>query len=322
MKKVLITGFIVAISLLIIPLGSLSVEEKTVQTLAKNAVAQKTVSEDTKEKNDITFRIKTENEIKELSAREYICGVLAAEMPASFNIEALKAQSVAAFTFALYKKEEKSYDEYDLTDNFKTDQSYISEEKQKEKWGDGFEEKSKKISEAVESTLGTYLSYNGKPALALYCSLSSGKTNSCADVFGGEIPYLVSVDSEGDKLCPDYKSVFSFSIDELKAKLSSINAGPEGDNFFKNIKTANSGLVKALDYGGKSTTGGKISGLLGLPSSAFTVELSDGAYTFTCFGRGHGVGMSQYGAEFMAKSGADYKEILLHYYPGTEIKKL
>ena len=316
MKKILITGLIVALSLLIIPLGRLSGEKKTVQTIAK------TVPADKDEENDITFKIKTEDGIKELSAREYICGVLSAEMPANFNAEALKAQSVAAFTFALYKREEKRHEDYDLTDSFKTDQSYISEEKQKERWGDSYEENSKKISEAVDATLGTYLSFDGKTALTLYHSLSSGITNACSDVFGGDIPYLISVDSEGDKLCPDYKSVFSFSRDEIKSKLSSINPEPVGDNFFKDIKTAKSGLVKTLDYGGKSTTGGKLSGFLGLPSAAFTVEYNDGAYTFTCLGRGHGVGMSQYGAEFLANGGADYKEILAHYYPGTKLKKI
>ncbi len=321
MKKVLITGFIVALSLLIIPLSSIKNEKKTVETLANFTTDKKNVSTNAETK-ETTFKIKTESGIKELSAKEYLCGVLAAEMPADFGIEALKAQSVAAFSFALYRKGEKRYDGYDLTDSFKTDQSYISEETQKEKWGESYKERSEKISEAVSSTLGIYLSSDGKPALALYHSLSSGITNSCADVFGSEIPYLISVESESDKLCPDYKSVFSFSADELKSKLSGIQESPKGENLFYDFKTAKSGLVKSLNYGGKNCTGGQITSLLGLPSAAFTVEYVQGAYTFTCLGRGHGVGMSQYGASFLAKGGADYKEILSHYYPGAQLERI
>ena len=230
MKKIILAGFIVALCLLIIPLSSIKSEEKAVQTVAKNPVSENNTSPEAESNTkigDITFKIKTESGICELTAEEYIKGVLAAEMPVDFNIEALKAQSVAAFTFALYRKNENRYDGYDLTDSYKTDQSYISEEKQKEKWGESYKEKLAKITEAVDKTVGMYLSFEGKPALTLYHALSSGITNSCADVFGKDVAYLVSVDSEGDKLCPDYKSVFSFSADELKHKLSELSDNPK-----------------------------------------------------------------------------------------------
>ncbi|MBO4692894.1 MAG: stage II sporulation protein D [Clostridia bacterium] len=319
MRKVIITGFIVALSLLIIPLCGIKTQSRAKQTAAPVKVSKKAENEKNEETKtkDEKFLIKTESGTVELSAKEYISGVLAAEMPVGFDIEALKAQSVAAYTFALYRKGEKRYKDYDLTDSYKTDQSYISEEKRKEIWGDSYAEKNARISEAAEAVAGEYLSYADAPALTLYHALSSGITNNCEDVFGSKVEYLTSVDSESDKLSPDYKSVFSFSNEELKEKLSL----PSVDGGITDIKTAKSGLVLSLKIGEKKFSGGEISGLLNLPSAAFGVEQPDGGCIFTCIGRGHGVGMSQYGANAMAQGGADYKEILYHYFPGTKLKK-
>ena len=323
MIRAVITGFIVALCLLIIPLISIKPEKNIVETAAFTEVKKDdTTAEKTSDRKieGSTFLIKTGSSIIELTARDYIIGVVSAEMPASFNTEALKAQSVAAYTFALYRKRENRYDGFDLTDSFETDQSFLDEESRREKWKEAYEEKNQAVSRAVDETLGEYLSFDNKPALTLYHALSGGITNRCSDVFGGDLPYLISVDSEGDKLSPDYKSVFSFNENELKSKLSAIaKTDSSGENLFKDIQTAESGLVLSLSFAGKSCTGGKISSLLSLPSASFTVEYADSGYIFTCVGRGHGVGMSQYGAEAMAKGGASYKEILAHYYPGTEL---
>lgn len=323
MRKIVITGFIVALCLLIIPLIGIKGEKKAVKTSAVSEKAEKEAPEaETYTENaypDTVFRIKTDGGINEITATEYVTGVVAAEMPADFSVEALKAQCVAAYTFALYRKGEGRYDGYDLTDSYKTDQSYIDEEKRKEKWGEAYEEKQAKINAAVAAVNGEYLLFDGKPALTLYHALSGGVTNSCEDVFGAKIPYLVSVDSEGDRLSPDYKSVFSFSEDDLMTRLLPVSAATGGKNLFSEVKTAKSGLVLSLDYAGTKSTGGKIAELLGLPSAAFTVEQVDSGYMITCVGRGHGVGMSQYSAELMAKQGADYKEILYHFYPGTKL---
>ena len=330
MKKAVITSFIVALCLLIIPLINIK-KEKTddasntvaVSARAENSADSNSVElTDSKGADEIVFRVKTDSEIKNIPAKEYITGAVAAEMPVSYHIEALKAQCVAAYSFALYRQAARQNEEYDLTDSFKTDQSFLSADSLKEKWGNAYDEKIKIISTAVNDTFGEYLSFDSKPALTLYHALSSGETNSCADVFGGDLPYLVSVESEGDKLSPDYKSVFSFSTDDLTQKLSDINR-PDGtsENLFRGINTAKSGCVLSLKYGGKEVSGSKVASLLSLPSATFTVAFSDGSYTFTCLGRGHGVGMSQYGANRMADGGSSYKEILAHYYPGTKIDK-
>lgn len=325
MKKAVITSFIVALCLLIIPLLSVKKENS-----AENSnIAPTSARAENTDKNALlptgdktVFRVKTAAGIKEIPAAEYVTGVVAAEMPATYNIEALKAQSVAAYTFALYRKSARAGEDYDLTDSYKTDQSFSDEAALKEKWGDAYDEKIKTVKAAVNATAGEYLSFGSKPALTLYHALSPGVTNACADVFGGDLPYLISVESEGDKLSPDYKSVFSFSADELMQKLSSVgNPAPKAENLLGEIKSAENGCVITLKYGDNTVSGSKIAGLLALPSGNFTVNFSEGAYTFTCLGRGHGVGMSQYGANRMADGGSSYKEILSHYYPGTKLEK-
>ena len=321
MKKVFISSFIVALSLLIIPFKNIKSNSDNV--LKASAKAENiTETEESVPEENITFRIKTDAGIIVLSKEDYIVGVVAAEMPASYGIEALKAQSVAAYSFALYRKNSAKDREYDLTDSYKTDQSYLNDDALKEKWGDSYTENINKIRQAVKEVSGEYLSFEGKPALTLYHSVSSGITNSCKDVFGGDMPYLVSVLCEEDKLSSDYKSVFSFSEDELKDKLANLCGNAKsGENMFESIKTAKSGFVKEIKCAGAETSGSEVAGLLSLPSATFTVEFNENAYTFYCLGRGHGVGMSQYAAGRMAENGSDYKEILKRFYPGTELQK-
>ena len=322
MRKTVFAALIIAAVMLVVPLFNIKNEETTdkMQTLPTAATA-KEKAENKEQPESRVFRIKTEKGIQTIPEEEYIIGVVAAEMPYTYNIEALKAQSVAAYTFALYRKAGRQNEDYDLTDSYKTDQSFIPIDRLKEKWADGYEEKISVIKKAVSETAGEYLAFSGEVALALYHSLSGGTTNACADIFGGEPPYLTLVDSQWDKLSPDYKSVFSFSADELVNKLSSVKKATADGNLFGNAKTAGV-AVKEIEYAGKAVTGSQLCSLLELPSPNFTVEYSDGAYTFTCFGKGHGVGMSQYGANYLANAGSDYKQILSHYYPGTELKKM
>ena len=325
MRKIIVTGFIVALCLLIIPLPLIKGGSKGVTSRAASAKAgESSAVIDTAagvSESEVVFRIKTENGIENIPADEYITGVVAAEMPASYGIEALKAQCVAAYSFALCRRAARKGEDYDLTDSYKTDQSYLSEAALKEKWGDTYEEKISKIKQAVSGVSGQYLSYGGEPALTLYHALSGGTTNACADVFGGARPYLISVKSEADKLSPDYKSVFSFNAQEIKQKLTEIEAAPDGENLFSSPEFTDSGYVKSIVYGNTEVSGSRVAALLGLSSGNFTVEYGGGAYTFTCFGHGHGVGMSQYGAGRLAAGGSGYAEILNFYYPGTEIKK-
>lgn len=322
MKKIVLSGFAIVLCMLIIPLCNIKSQEndKTPEAVQTSVTVKQEKKKENKTEAEV-FRVKTADGIKEIPHEDYVVGVVAAEMPSSYNIEALKAQSVAAYTFALYKSEKNAGQDYDLTDSYETDQSYLSEDKLREKWGEEYETKIEIIKRAVSETKGEYLSFDGSPALTLYHAVSSGVTNACADVFGGDIPYLKPVQSEWDKLSPDYKSVFSFSEDELTAKLAEIKKATVSGNLFSEAQEAISGAVKKIKYSGEVVSGSKVCSLLGLPSPNFTVEYSGGAYSFTCLGKGHGVGMSQYGAGQMALTGSDYRQILAHYYPGTELQK-
>ena len=322
MKSTVITSIIVALCLLIIPFSGLGSGQTAKETSAAAPYApyfSDNGGVSTDEAGDVYFRIKTDEGITEMPADDYIFGVVAAEMSPLSPKEALKAQCVAAYSFALYRKSARQSEEYDLTDSYKTDQSYLSDEKLRERWGENYDSYAGNIRTALGEVGGEYLSCGGAPALALYHALSSGKTNACEQVFGSGKPYLVSVESECDKLSPDYKSVFSFSADELKAKLSSVCGTAGEGNIFSDVKTSDSGLVLSLNCGENTVSGGTVAALLELPSATFSIEYAENAYTFTCLGRGHGVGMSQYGAEYLAKGGSTYREILSHYYKGAEL---
>lgn len=158
--------------------------------------------------------------LTEISADDYIFGVVAAEMPALYETEALKAQAVAAYTFACVKKAENAGKSYDLTSDPAVDQSFITREKAKEKWGDKADEYSAKIENAVKSVKDYMITCGGTPILAVYHAISSGKTEDCKEVWGKDIPYLKPVSSEGDKLAPSYLSSAEFTAEVLKQKLS------------------------------------------------------------------------------------------------------
>ena len=321
MKKIALTGFILALSMIIIPFSAKEGEKKAVYTgAAANETGSGSVGAPAEKGAGETFRIKTADKVITLSAAEYITGVVAAEMPVSYGEEALKAQSVAAYSFALYRKSHAKNRDYDLTDSYKTDQSYLSDTALRQKWGGAYEENIKKVKEAVEKVAGEYLSFSGSPALTLYHAVSSGKTNPCREIFGSDIKYLVSVNSKSDMLSPGFKTEISFSQKELAEKLKGYK--PEkGKISLKITKTGESGCVTKVKCGEKTISGVKLAGLIGLPSPSFSIERSADTYIFICIGKGHGVGMSQYGAGQMAASGSGYREILAHYYPGTVLEK-
>lgn len=276
------------------------------------------------EKPDIEdFKIKVDDEIKTLSAKEYITGVLCGEVSPLYEKEALKAQAVAAYTFALRRAAyAKSIDrEYDLTDDPATDQCYVEKGAAAEKWGEKADEYYSALEAAVEEVLGEWLSFEDSPALTVYHAISPGMTNCAEDVWNSALPYLVSVDSIGDKLSSAYLSTAEFSADELAEGLKSLCDITDRSSIFSDINKAKSGLCLTLTAGGKTLKGTEVAAALSLKSAAFDIEEKDGKYTFTVYGKGHGVGMSQTGAQYMAKQGSNYKEILLHYYKGCKLKK-
>ncbi len=262
------------------------------------------------------------NEISEISYDDYIFGVVAAEMPALYEPEALKAQAVAAHTFALHRKVTNSGKGYDITNDFTVDQAFITEGKAREKWGENAEEYITKIRAAVEATKNLALTYNGEIALSVYHAISSGKTEDCKNVWGGSRPYLISVESVGDKLSANFLSEKSFSASEIKNIFKNITFKGKESEYFKNLQKTPAGTVKSITVCGTEIKGSELRKALDLNSSCFDVTHKDGVFKFTVYGYGHGVGMSQNGANYMAQQGAEFEEILCHYYTGCKIEEI
>lgn len=248
-----------------------------------------------------------------LNMTDYLIGVVSSEMPASFNLEALKAQSVLARTYALKTKQTGKK----LTDTVNT-QSYIDIDQMKNKWGNSFNTYYNKIKNAVENTNGEYLSYNGNYIETLYHSTNNGKTESSLDVFGNYYPYLISVSSEYDKNASSYLRTINMPLDTISNKLGlSLN----NDSVISILSYTDGGNIKEININGNNFSGKKVRELLGLRSTDFDISISDNIANITTRGYGHGVGMSQYGANGMANAGYSYKDILSHYYPGTTLTK-
>lgn len=272
------------------------------------------------EKGKITVFDGKENQT--IGVEDYLVGVLAAEMPAAYHEEALKAQAVAAYTYALYTSQNSGDADYDITADSSLNQGYTSIEKAREKWGDNADEFESKLRSAVKSVLGEYLSYDGKPILAAFHSMSSGKTENCSDVWGKDLPYLKSVDSMGDLLCEDYLCSTQISLADFENCLSEkCTFSGNAADYIQKIERSETGSVKSITLCGAALSGSAFRKLLGLRSANFDITFTDNAFSITTRGYGHGVGMSQHGAEYMAQSGSTYKEILGWYYTGCSLSK-
>ena len=316
MKKIMFLAVFLFGIMLIAPLSVLGEMGEVISASAKTEVQ--------KNENKGVFKVMNteDGKITEISVEDYIIGVVSAEMPALYEEEALKAQAVAAFTFASQRKNENASKEYDITNNHTVDQSFINKEEMKEKWGEEYDTYYEKIKKAVQAVSGYMVCFDKKPIVAVYHAISSGKTEDSKDIWGDEFPYLKPVSSEGDKLHKDYLSEVSFTAEEIRNKLSTETefSGDES-GYFGETKRTDSGVIKEISVCGKKLTGARIRTLLDLRSSNFSIEFKDGKYCFSVFGYGHGVGMSQNGANYMAKQGSDFKEILTHYYTGCSVLK-
>ena len=245
----------------------------------------------------------------EMELEDYVVGVVAIEMPASFNIEALKAQSIIARTYALNLKNQGRA----LTDNEST-QSYIDVDQMKSKWGSEFDKYYTKIVDAVNSTKGITIKYNGKYIDCVYHSTSNGYTEDAKNVWGNDIPYLKSVDSSWDKNAITYKRELVLDLNTFNTKLG-VDISSSDDIV---IERSNTNRVSNIKVGDKVFSGIEFRNILGLRSNDFDINI-DNDVIITTRGYGHGVGMSQYGANLMANNGSSYIDILNHYYTNVVI---
>lgn len=267
-----------------------------------------------------------EGNVTVMTMSDYLWRVVAAEMPASFEKEALRAQAVCARTYALWKASAGSHEQdgADVCTDSSCCQAYIEPEDAAANWGESAEEYTAKLAAAVADTDGQVMTYEGKPIQAVFFSSSTSATEDAAAVWGNSVPYLTSVDSpEGDEV-PNYRSAVTLSTEEVRTLVEETYAGADlsGDpsGWFSGASYTASGRVAEISVGGITLSGGAARTLFSLRSACFTVDYADGAFTFSVVGYGHGVGMSQYGANAMAKEGSGWREILKHYYTGIAIQ--
>lgn len=279
-----------------------------------------------------TFKIlnTSTGEVVEMEEREFVIGTVASEMPASYHTEALKAQAVASYTYYSAKRAkareepEEALKGADFSDVPATFPETYTEEGLRERWGDNFDTYYNKICVAVDEVMGKTITYDGQLIYAAYHAISSGTTETGVPVWNVDYPYLQSVPSPGDKLSPQYSSEASFTAEQFSAAVSGIADGlnlsgdPAGWITGEAERTA-AGTVTALTVGGVSLTGQQVREALELRSACFTVEWRENTFLFTVQGYGHGVGMSQYGADYLARQGSTYEEILHYYYTGVVI---
>ncbi len=276
---------------------------------------------------DTDFKIYNESTgaVDTVSMRDYVIGSVAAEMPMAYTDEALKAQAVASLTYALALKANSLGGDPNMggahfAANPSQREGYMTDEAMQSFWGDAYAENKARIESLVDSLENKILVYDNKPIHACYHAISAGKTQASESVWGEALPYLVSVDSSFDITSPDFNSTLSFSIADMQALLQAalIPADGEPQNWFGAAIMAPTGYVESISVGGIPYTGTQIREALGLRSSAFTVAFtSDLVFNVTTQGYGHGVGLSQYGANSMALAGMTHEEILMHYFTGA-----
>lgn len=275
--------------------------------------------------DNVSVRVSIEGTVTNMTMRQYLIGVVAAEMPATFEDEALKAQAVAARTETLYHillYKSDTHPDADVCSDPTCCQAYKSDNDLREKWGDTYDTYIRKITEAVQSTDGECLTYENAPIQAVFHSSSAGHTADSGEVWKFSLPYLVSVNSpETAADVPNFESSVTVSQSDFKTTVLKFypNAAFPKDkaSWITDITYTESGRINTLKLGGAFVTGPALRSMFGLRSTAVSVELDEKNVIFTTKGYGHGVGMSQYGANAYAKAGKSYKSILSWYYTGV-----
>lgn len=270
-----------------------------------------------------------------LSLEDYLVGVVAAEMPAEFHIEALKAQAVAARTFAVRRlrrfggEGSRYHRNADLSDDPAEGQAWLSPKRLKKKWGLAYGRNLSKISRAVRDTDGLILEYAGKPIDAIYHSTCGGRTEAATLVWGQTIPYLVSVSCAHDRHSPRFRSTTRIPL-QRAAELLHVNVSgrqirataASGQPVFKILAQTHTGRAQQVFFAGAVFDGERFRQALKLGSPRFRYAVTGDDLVITTIGYGHGVGLCQYGADGLAKAGVGFSRILAHYFPGTTLAKI
>ncbi|MBQ5587605.1 MAG: stage II sporulation protein D [Selenomonadales bacterium] len=312
-RMILMTVLLLAGMMLIIPLVIVDTERTAVK-------------EDT---GNIRVYLHEEDRIEEMTMDDYLIGTLAAEMPAAFEEEALKAQAVAVRTYTaqqMVRYGGKGYKGADISTDYRVHQAYIGEAKQREKWGDKYDAYREKLRHAVRATAGEVATYDGKLIRALYHSSCGGRTASSQEVWDKALAYLVSVPCKWDADAPRYREEQRVTFADIAANLGEdatvMTASADGSDIVQVVNRTESGRADLVRIGGQNYAGYDVRAKLALRSANFTAKADKDGIIFTTVGYGHGVGLCQYGANGMAKAGHSYRDILTHYYQGITIQPI
>ena len=272
-------------------------------------------------------RVQTAQGVEEMTMEDYLWSVTAAEMPAAFEAEALKAQAVTARTYTAWKMEhgEENHPDAHVCTDIGCCQAFITRADAQRSWGASAGAYTAKIADAVADTDGMIMTYQGDVVQAVFFSSAAGRTEDAVAVWGSAVPYLVAVDSPEGENVPNYETQVTLTAAQFReiflAKYPGANlSGAPGDWFGKTDLTA-SGRVASMEVGGLAVEGTVLRSLFSLRSACFTVQAGESEVTFHVTGYGHGVGMSQYGADTLASQGKSWQEILTWYYTGVKIEK-
>ena len=331
MKKVFIYFFVFLLVFFLLPsfFTKKNVEAKVSSNDVSNENTEKKAeieNYDYKNYGSIKLLHTKTGEVEEVAIDTYLVNVVSAEMPADFEIEALKAQAVVARTYTIYKIQNKKHDNADICDDSACCQAWVSKEERFARWEESVRESNwQKIEQAVNETKGKIITYEGKPINAFFHSNSGGKTEIPVNVWGGTgYPYLQVVETSGEDNYTQYNSEVVLSNEELLEKLkvnySDISIDFNNNDDLKILEYTDSGRVKTVKFGNHNLSGTETRSLLGLRSTNFEIIKENGNIKFSVKGYGHGVGMSQTGANTLAKEGKSYEDIINHFYIGVVIQ--
>lgn len=277
--------------------------------------------------NTISLLHTKDGSIEQIDLEEYLYGVVSAEMPADFEMEALKAQAIVARTYTIYKAmtNQGKHNNATICDSSACCQAWISKEDRQNRWENNLRQSNwEKIVEAVNTTKGEIITYNGEPINAFFHSNSGGTTEAPINVWGGSgYPYLQSVQTSGEDAYSQYQSEVTLTqeevIEKLKEKYPEIDISFDDENAIQIKEYTEGGRVKTISFGNVNLSGVEARTIFGLRSANFTVNRIEDKITFAVIGYGHGVGMSQTGADSLARQGKSCEEIIHHFYTGVEI---
>ncbi len=310
---------------LLLPLPTLS---KSTKPLDEPQASPDSSHKTPAEPSDAVFKVLDADAgvIYTFAERDFLIYTVASEMPASYPMEALKAQAVATYTYYTYEKARQAENSAalqgaDFSAVPSTFPETYSPEGLKKYWGDNYDTHLQTIAAAVDAVCGKQILYDGSPIFAAYHSCNAGKTESSSIVWGNEFAYLQPVVSSGDTLSPHYNATVVVSDTDFAAAFPELSLTGDAGGWISGTPTvSDSGTVTSITIGGKNYTGKQVREALKLRSACFSVTHGTDGFTFTVSGYGHGVGMSQYGAKAMAEQGFTYDEILRHYYTGVTVK--